>query len=90
MFKYFQTNKLKVKFNDTILEEADVVICLSSAVGILIPDEYLGTDIMGKMYDPETKLFYDVEVIVEDVPTEADVDWDEMAKAIMEGVNDVE
>ena len=65
MFKYFQSNKLKVKFNDTILEDAEVVSCLSTAVGILIPTEYLDTNIMGMMYDATNQAFYECEVIEE-------------------------
>ena len=67
MFKYFQTNKQKVKYNNTIIEEADVVSCLSTAVGTLIPTEYLDTNIMGMMYDPITQQFYECEIIEEPI-----------------------
>lgn len=66
MFKYFQTNKRKVNYNNTLLEDAEVVSCLSTAVDILIPDGYTGEEIMGKMYDPSTQQFYDCEIIPEE------------------------
>ena len=88
MFKYFQTNKKKVKYNDTIIEEADVVSCLSTAIGTPIPAEYLDQNIMGKMYDAATGQFYAVEEVIE--LTEEEQMWEDMTSAIMEGVNDCE
>lgn len=90
MFKYFQTNNKKVKYNDTLLENAEVVACLSTAIGIPIPTEYLGVDIVGMLYDPTTNAFYECEEVVEEQEVTEEIDWDSLAEAITEGVNDVE
>ena len=74
MFKYFQTNTRKVIYNEQVLENAEVVSCLSTAVGILIPDGYTGAEIMGKIYDPSTQEFYDCEIIVEEPTVDPEVE----------------
>ena len=74
MFKYFQTNKRNVNYNGTLIENAEVVSCLSTAVGILIPESYTGEEIMGKMYDPSTQEFYDCEIIIEEPTVDPEVE----------------
>lgn len=64
MFKYFSTSLQTVIKDEEIIENAIVVSCLATVQtdgNIEIPSEYYGCDILGTMYEPTEKKFYQVE-----------------------------